>query len=264
MYAESIWADQWTFSGVGLGFATVTLAARFDVNITDSPCIAGNCSQVANPIFTRQGLHTWWYRLYGSVRVFDLDVIDNLLQPDSDYFIDVPRQVGAFEIFQQGANIAADSFGPLEPYPDVANSKFAPIHATGTASFVPVAGHRYAVAGTINVQPRDGADVDAGHTLSLEHITLSPGLVLSSAVSTNAAHFKILTATRLSAVRTLTGEVTLSFLSIAGFTYFIDFKNALNTGSWSPLASRPGNDKVQSVSDVNVAESARFYRLRVE
>ena len=158
-------------------------------DITDSPCIAGNCSQVANPIFTRQGLHTWWYRLYGSVRVFDLDVIDNLLQPDSDYFIDVPRQVGAFEIFQQGANIAADSFGPLEPYPDVANSRLAPIHATGTASFVPVAGHRYAVAGTINVQSRDGADVDAGHTLSLEHITLSPGLVLSSAVSTNAAHF---------------------------------------------------------------------------
>jgi hypothetical protein len=76
MAAESLWMDQWTFSGTGVGSATVTLSASFDVNITSSPCGPNPCEQVANPIFTRQGLRTWWYRLYGSVRVFDLDIID--------------------------------------------------------------------------------------------------------------------------------------------------------------------------------------------
>jgi hypothetical protein len=264
MYAESIWADRWTFSGVGLGTTTVALAANFEASITGSPCSTGNCGQVANPIFDRQGLHTWWYRLYGSVRVFDLDVIDQLVQPDSDYTLDVPREVGAFEVFQQGSNIAADSFGPLEPYPNVLNSRLAPIRASGTASFVPVAGHRYAVAGHIHVQSRDGADVDAGHTLSLDHVLLGPGLRLNSAASSIGAQFKVLSATRLSATRTGEGALILSYPSTTGFTYSVEFRNALSLGDWIPLDSRAGNDKVQTLTDSHGAESARFYRLRVE
>ena len=219
---------------------------------------------MGNPLFSSQGLHSYWYRLYASVRVFDLDIIDSLVKPDSDYFDDVPREVGAFEVFQQGSNIAADSFGPLEPYVDVPNSRLKPVSEAGSFSFVPVAGHRYAVAGRIHVQSRDGADVDAGHTLSLNHVVLSPGLVLNSVAVTNGAQIKIITGTRLSATRTSSGEVTLSFPSMAGFTYFVEFKEGLISNDWKPLGSRAGDDKLQKVMDSNGAETARFYRLRVE
>lgn len=67
MIAESIWSDQWTFTGVGLGSAAVSLAVSFEVDITGSPCTTGFCGQVGNPLFSRHGLHAWWYRLYGSV-----------------------------------------------------------------------------------------------------------------------------------------------------------------------------------------------------
>jgi len=264
MYAESIWADQWTFNGPGLGSATVTLAAGLDVDITSSLCAAGHCSQVVNPIFTRQGLHTWWYRLYGSIRIFDLDVIDRLALPDSDYYDDVPREVGAFEVFQQGSNIAADSFGPLDPYPDVPNSRLAPIRGTGMASFVPVPNHRYAVVGRIHVQSRDGADVNAGHTLSLDHIVLDPGLRLHSVASKDGAHFRILSATRLSATPTNGGQVILSFPTTVGFTYFVEFQNSLESDNWSILESRSGDGSLQNVGDSGGGESPRFYRLRLE
>lgn len=264
MYAESFWTDQWTFSGVGLGSATVTLAAGFDVDITSSPCTTGNCGQVANPIFTKQGLHAWWYRLYGAIRVFDLNVIDQLAQPDSDHFIDVPREVGAFEVFQQGSNIAADSFGSLEPYPDVPNARLAPIHATGHASFLPVANHRYAIVGWVHVQSRDGADVNAGHTLSLDHVLLDPGLRLDSVASTQGARFRILSKTRLSVSGNDAGEVVLSFPTTVGSTYSVEFQDGLGSANWSLLASRSGNGSPQNVRDSKKAESARFYRLRVE
>ena len=264
MIAESVWADQWTFSGQVLGASSVTLTAGFDVAITDSPCTPGPCEQVSNPVFTRQGMHTWWYRLSGSIRIFDLDVIDQLLQPDSDYPIDVPRQVGAFEVFQQGSNIAADSFGALEPFPDVPNARLSPIHATGTTSFVPVSGHRYAVAGRIHIQARDGADVDAGHTLSLDQIQLGPGLRIQSVASASGAHFEVLSATRLTASRTVAGQANLAFPTAAGFTYVVEFTDELNSGGWTTLETRTGNDQVQIANDPSGSASARFYRLRVE
>lgn len=263
MIAESIWADEWTFSGPGVGTASVTLSAGFDVDVSNSPCPL--CGQVNNPLFTRQGLNAWWYRLYGTLHVFDLDVIDKVYQPDSDYYPEVPHEVASFVVFRQGSNVAQDSFFPIEPFFEmIPNSRLNPVHTNGTISFVPVAGHRYRIASRIHIQSRDGADVDGFHTLSLDKVILGQGLRLHSVATTNnGAQFNVLDATRLTLTRT-GGDVRLSFPSATGFTYHVEYKTALNTPTWTPLTTRAGNGNAQTVIDSNPGGQTRYYRLRVE
>lgn len=263
MIAESFWADQWTFTGPGLGTAAVTLSAGFDVEISNSPCFTCGVSQ--HPALDRYLLKTWWYRLYGTLHVFDLDMIDEVYQPDSDYYPEVPHEVASFIVFQQGANETRDFFSSIEPFEGmIPNARLNPVHTNGTISFVPVAGHRYMVAGRLHIQSREGADVDGFHTFSLDKVILDQGLRLHSVAATNnGAQFNVLAATRLTLTRTGT-DVTLSFPSATGFTYHVEYKTALNASAWTLLTTRAGNGSTQTVSDSNPGGQARFYRLRVE
>lgn len=262
MIAESIWADQWTFTGPGVGTAAVTLSVGFDADISNSPC--PTCGVAQHPALDRYVLKAWWYRLYGTLHVFDLDVIDEVYQPDSDYYPEVPHEVASFVVFRQGSNISQDFFSPIEPFTVMPNWRLAPVHTNGTLTFVPVAGHRYMVASRIQIQSREGADVDAFHTLSLDKVILGQGLRLHSVATTNnGAQFNILDATRLSINRT-GGDVTLAFPSATGFTYHVEYKTTLNAPTWTPLTTRTGNGNVQTVNDPNPAGQTRYYRLRVE
>ena len=265
MNAESIWADQWTFTGPGVGTAAVTLSAGFDVNINNSPCPTGDCGVSLHPAFDRYVFKAWWYRLYGTLHVFDLDVIDEVYQEDSDYWPEVPHEVAGLVVFRQGENSARDFFFPFEPFfQNIPNSRLTPVHTNGTISFVPVAGHRYMIAGSLRIQSREGADVDGFHTLSLDKVILGQGLRLHSVATTNnGAQFNVLAATPLEITRT-GGDVTLSFPSATGFTYHVEYKTALNAPAWSPLTTRAGNGGPQTVIDSNPGGQARFYRLRVE
>jgi len=206
----------------------------------------------------------WWYRLYGTLHVFDLDVIDEVYQEDSDYYPEVPREVASFVVFRQGSNIAQDFFSPIEPFDVMPNARLAPVHTNGTISFVPIAGHRYMIAGRIHIQSREGADVDGFHTFSLDKVVLGQGLRLHSVAATNhGAQFNVLASTSLTLTRT-GGDVTLSFPSATGFTYHVEYKTALNAPAWTPLTTRAGNGGPQTVSDSSPDGQARFYRLRVE
>jgi hypothetical protein len=266
MYAESIWADQWTFTGPGVGTAAVTLSARFDVDINNSPC--PECGVSLHPAFDRYSFKSWWYRLYGTLHVFDLDVIDEVYQPDSDYYPEVPHEVASFVVFRQGANETRDFFFPFEPFFEmIPNSRLNPVHTNGTLSFVPIPGHRYMIASRLHIQSREGADVGGFHTFSLDKVILSPNLQLHSVAATNlGAQFNVLTGnpgTPLTIART-DGDFTLSFPSATGSTYHVEYKTALNAPTWTTLATRAGNDSAQTVTDSNPGGSARFYRLRVE
>jgi hypothetical protein len=263
MIAESIWADQWTFTGPGLGTAAVTLSAGFEVDISNSPCPTGDCGVSLHPAFDRYEFKAWWYRIYGALHVFDLDVIDEVYQPDSDDYPEVPREVASFVVFRQGENSTRDFFSPIEPFTVMPNWRLAPVHTNGSLSFVPVAGHRYRVAGRIQIQSREGADVNAFHTLSLDKVILGQGLRLHSVAGTNGAQFNVLVATSLTLTRTA-GEVTLSFPSATEFTYHVEYKTAFDAPLWTPLATRTGDGGAQNVIDSNAGGSARFYRLRVE
>ncbi len=263
MNAESIWADQWTFTGPGVGTAAVTLSLGFDVNINNSPC--PGCGVSLHPAFDRYVFKAWWYRLYGTLHVFDLDVIDEVYQPDSDYYPEVPHEVAGFVVFRQGENSARDFFSPIDPFFEMMpNSRLNPVHTNGTISFVPVPGHRYMIAGRMHIQSRDGADVDGFHTLSLDKVILGPGLRLHSVATTNhGAQFNVLAATPLTINRT-GGDVTLSFPGATGFTYHVEYKTALNAPAWTSLTTRAGSGSLQTVNDTNPGGQARFYRLRVE
>jgi len=263
MHAESIWADQWTFTGPGVGTAAVTMSVGFDVNVNNSPC--PGCGVSLHPAFDRYVFKAWWYRLYGTLHVFDLDVIDEVYQEDSDYYPEVPHEVAGFVVFRQGENSTRDFFFPIDPFFEMMpNSRLNPVHTNGTISFVPIAGHRYMVAGRIHIQSREGADVDGFHTFSLDKVILGQGLRLQSVAATNhGAQFNVLASTSLTLTRT-GGDVTLSFPSATGFTYHVEYKTAFNASAWTPLTTRAGNDGPQTVSDSNPGGQARFYRLRVE
>ncbi len=241
----------------------MTLSAGFEVDISNSPC--PGCVVAAHPAFDRNVLKDWWYRLYGTLHVFDLDVIDEVFQEDSDYYPEVPHEVAAFVVFRQGSNSSQDSFSPFPPFfRPIPNARLAPVHTNGTISFVPMVGHRYMVAGRIHIQSREGADVDAFHTFSLDKVVLGSGLRLHSvAVTNHGAQFNVLAATRLSIIRT-GSDVTLSFPSTTGFTYHVEYKTALDTSAWTPLATRAGDGSAQSVIDPNPSGSARFYRMHVQ
>ena len=261
--AESIWADRWTFTGPGLGTAAVTLTAGINADLSDSPCFG--CGVAVHHAFDQYVINGWWYRLYGTLHVFDLDVIDEVYQPDSDYYPEVPHEVASFVVFRQGSNIPQDFFSPIDPFTVMPNWRLTPVHTNGTLSFVPVAGHRYMVAGRIHIQSREGADVDAFHTLSLDKVILDQGLRLHSVATTNnGAQFNVLSATRLTVTRNGSDQMVLSFPSATGFTYFMEYKAALAAGAWTPLATRTGNGNVQSVTDSIANGSSRFYRLRIQ
>lgn len=262
MHAESIWADQWTFTGPGVGTAAVTLSAGFDVNINNSPC--PTCGVSLHPALDRYVLKAWWYRLYGTLHVFDLDVIDQVYQEDSDDWPEVPHEVASFVVFRQGSNIAQDFFSPIEPFTVMPNWRLTPVHTNGTISFVPIAGHRYMIAGSLHIQSREGADVDGFHTLSLDKVILGQGLRLHSVATTNhGANFNVVTSTQLTLTRT-GGDVALSFPSATGFTYHVEYKTTLNAPTWTPLTTRSGDGDTQTVNDPNPGGQARYYRLRVE
>lgn len=250
-FANSYWVDHWTFSGVGGGSATVTLSVGVDVNI-DTACADAVCLGVGNPVLTQSGFRDWSYTVEGFVAVFDLDQLDQ----------NVPRKMAAFDLDQQGWAGPPDSRVVLGRV--ITNARLTSIHTNGTISFVPVAGHRYAVAGFIGLEAESGANLDASHTLSLGQVTLGDGLRLHSVAATNnAAKYNLVAATGLTIGRT-GGDVTLSFRTTTGFSYHVEYKTALATSTWTPLATRAGNGGTQTVSDPSTGGSARFYRLRVE
>jgi len=61
------------------------------------------------------------------------------------------------------------------------------------------------------------------------------------------------------------GNVTVSFPTESGFTYTVQFKNALSDASWQDvLPAITGDGGVKSVSQPTAGQSARFYRVRAQ
>jgi hypothetical protein len=58
--------------------------------------------------------------------------------------------------------------------------------------------------------------------------------------------------------------ITLSFATITGSNYQVEYKNALTDATWTPLNSPiPGNNAIQSFQ-YSTAGSQRFYRVQVQ
>jgi hypothetical protein len=54
---------------------------------------------------------------------------------------------------------------------------------------------------------------------------------------------------------------TVSFPTISGKTYTLQYKNSLNNPSWNPVSSLMGNGGMRSLSDTSPIPASRFYRV---
>jgi hypothetical protein len=59
-------------------------------------------------------------------------------------------------------------------------------------------------------------------------------------------------------------ELVLSFGTVPGLNYFLEYKNNLNDLDWVILPALVGDGAVKTVTNALAAGSQRFYRLRVE
>jgi hypothetical protein len=58
------------------------------------------------------------------------------------------------------------------------------------------------------------------------------------------------------------GSTTFSFLTQAGHTHYVEYKNAITDPTWSALTTIAGNGSSTNVTDNTTSGSARFYRVR--
>lgn len=57
-------------------------------------------------------------------------------------------------------------------------------------------------------------------------------------------------------------NVTISFTTIAGPTYTLEYKNRLSDANWTPAGSSPGTGSTVSITDPAATATTRFYRVR--
>lgn len=55
-----------------------------------------------------------------------------------------------------------------------------------------------------------------------------------------------------------------SFLTQAGHTHYVEYKNVLTDGAWTPLITIAGNGSLTNVTDNAASVSTRFYRVRTQ
>ena len=64
--------------------------------------------------------------------------------------------------------------------------------------------------------------------------------------------------------RRISGSFAFDFATVAGRTYFVEYKNSLNDVSWRPLETVVGNSVEHTILDGTGLGAQRFYRFRVE
>ena len=60
------------------------------------------------------------------------------------------------------------------------------------------------------------------------------------------------------------GLIAVSFTTVAGFTYLLEYKDDLNDAAWQPvLLPTAGTGSIVILTDTNATVTRRFYRIRV-
>jgi hypothetical protein len=57
-------------------------------------------------------------------------------------------------------------------------------------------------------------------------------------------------------------NVTISFTTIPGPSYTLEYKNRLSDAQWTPAGSAPGTGSTVSITDTAAIAANRFYRIR--
>lgn len=59
-------------------------------------------------------------------------------------------------------------------------------------------------------------------------------------------------------------NLTISFQTITGIDYTLEYKNDLNQPTWIPIATVNGNGTVRMLTDPSTKAPQRFYHVRVD
>jgi hypothetical protein len=145
----------------------------------------------------------------------------------------------------QGLTVTAVSSDPsVVPHPSV---DYVSPQGTGSLSLQPVAGATGRVTITVTVRD-DGGTLNGGRDEFARSFAVAVGQSSEG---------------RLEIARG-EGEVLVSFESLSGRSYTVEFKEALAAPVWEVLATRPGTGRTVTVRDAVAPSSQRFYRLRVD
>jgi T5SS/PEP-CTERM-associated repeat protein len=119
----------------------------------------------------------------------------------------------------------------------------------------------------------DGADLPGQTGTTLAFSAVQPGDAgsytvvvgnISGSVTSAPAMLRVLVSPALINTTFSGATVSFSFLSTAGLSYIVEFKNEFAAPSWTTLKTVPGNGGVLGVDDPGPLPPHRFYRVRVE
>ena len=80
----------------------------------------------------------------------------------------------------------------------------------------------------------------------------------------DAAALRVLVSPTITAVSNSGATAGISFTTVSGLNYVVEYRDAVDFGNWVMLASAPGTGGVVTIIDPGAAVASRFYRVRVE
>ena len=95
----------------------------------------------------------------------------------------------------------------------------------------------------VNVTDRDGASANRSFVLSVKR---GIGLTTITGISYQA------------------GQATISFTTVSGSNYIVEYRSLFDGSSWTVLKSIPGDGGTMTVNDDSAPAASRIYRIRVE
>ena len=95
----------------------------------------------------------------------------------------------------------------------------------------------------------------------------SYSVVVSNAVgsvTSAAAVLRVLVPPELLTITAAGGTASVSFQSLSGLSYVLEYKDNLEDAAWTPLAPVPGNGGTLTLHDTSAGVTTRYYRVRAE
>jgi len=86
----------------------------------------------------------------------------------------------------------------------------------------------------------------------------------SGSTTSSNAFLRVLVEPHIANVTFASGQVRISFPSLNGLNYLLEYKDQLSDASWKVVSSAPGTGGTLTLSDLTATVPTRFYRVRVE
>jgi T5SS/PEP-CTERM-associated repeat protein len=86
----------------------------------------------------------------------------------------------------------------------------------------------------------------------------------SQSIVSSTAVLRVLVEPQIANISFASGVAQISFPSLSGLVYVLEYKDHLDDANWTLVSSTPGTGGLLTVSDLSATVPTRFYRVRVE